>query len=108
MKTSYPDVFQSLDGVRAFNITLERDKMRQLKDLDVIDASFKDQDHIFFEIESINFWLRIKFLLHQRKNLIPSNSDYDDENSYEKLVIEGYTRMRVNKAETVKYLRKLL
>ena len=26
MKTSYPDFFESLDGVRAFNITLEKDK----------------------------------------------------------------------------------
>ena len=28
MKIKYPDVFESLDGVRAFNITLEKDKNR--------------------------------------------------------------------------------
>ena len=107
MKMSYPDMFQSLDGVRAFNITMETDKMRQLDDTDIIDEDFKDGDHIFFEIESINFWLKIKFLLYQKKNFLDAK-DPDDDAQCEKLVIEGYTRMRVNKAETSKYLRKLL
>ena len=26
MKTHFPDIFESLDGVRAFNITMEKDK----------------------------------------------------------------------------------
>ena len=64
MKTHFPDEFESLDGVRAFNITLEKDKMRSLKDSDIIDESFQDRDQIFFEIDSLNFWLRIKFLLY--------------------------------------------
>ena len=40
MKISYPEVFESLDGVRAFNITMEKDKLRQLNEHDTIDASF--------------------------------------------------------------------
>ena len=64
LKTHFPDEFESLDGVRAFNITLEKDKMRSLKDSDIIDESFQDRDQIFFEIDSLNFWLRIKFLLY--------------------------------------------
>jgi len=52
--------------VRAFNITMERDKQRQLKESDSIDESIRENDKIFFEIDSTNFWLRVKFLLNQR------------------------------------------
>jgi len=71
MKTSYPDVFESLDGVRAFNITMEKDKMRTLHDHDTIDLQFVNNDHIFFEIDSLNFWLNINFLLYHRNSFLP-------------------------------------
>ena len=104
MKTSFPDYFESLDGVRAFNITMEKDKQRQLNDWDLIDETFAEGDHIFFEIDSINFWLRIKFLLYHRQSPLLT----ENEEEKEKLYIEGYTRLRVNKQETGKYLRKQL
>ena len=66
MKVHFPEVFQSLDGVRAFNITIEKDRDRQLLDTDIIDSSFQDGDGIFFEIDSNDFWLRIKFLLYYK------------------------------------------
>ena len=106
MKTHYPDVFESLDGVRAYNIVMKKDKFRILNEWDIIDEGFQDGDHIFFEIESINFWLRVKFLLYHRNSLLPPiYNEKDDEN---KLYIEGFTRIRVNKNETVKFLRKQL
>ena len=106
MKTHYPDVFESLDGVRAYNITMKKDKCRILNEWDIIDEGFQDGDHIFFDIESINFWLRVKFSLYHRNSLLPPvDNEKDDEN---KLYIEGFTRIRVNKNETVKFLRKQL
>ena len=107
MKTHYPDVFEQLDGVRAFNITMKKDKFRVLNDSDVIDESFKDDDHIFFEIDSLNFWLRIKFQLYNRASFFPPMTPEKVED-YERLYIEGYTRIRVSKNETVKFLRKQL
>ena len=71
MKTIYPDMYESLEGVRAFNITQEKDKLRQLTEQDVIDESFEDNDLIFFELDSANFWLRIKFLLYYQDTLLP-------------------------------------
>lgn len=75
-----------------------------MNDWDLIDETFAEGDHIFFEIDSINFWLRIKFLLYHR----PSPLLAENEDEKEKLYIEGYTRLRVNKMETGKYLRKQL
>ena len=103
MKVHFPEVFQSLDGVRAFNITIEKDRHRQLLDTDIIDSRFQDGDAIFFEIDSTNFWLRIKFLLYY-KTSFNYNSEREEDN--EKLYVEGSTQMRVNKTETIKYLRK--
>ena len=102
MKVHFPEVFQSLDGVRAFNITIEKDRHRQLLDTDIIDSRFQDGDAIFFEIDSLNFWLRIKFLLYYKTSF--NNNDREEDN--EKLYVEGSTQMRVNKTETIKYLRK--
>ena len=102
MKQIYPEVFESLDSVRAFNITLEKNKQRQFTDEDVIDETFQDHDKIFFEIDSINFWLRVKFLLYQRQSFVETAGDD------EKLYIEGFTRIRVNKHETIQLLRKQL
>ena len=107
MKTHYPDVFESLDGVRAFNITMKKDGFRVLKDEDIIDEIFQEDDHIFFEIDSLNFWLRIKFLLYHRSSFFPPMTS-EKEKDYERLYIEGFTRIRVSKNETVKFLRKQL
>ena len=74
MKTHYPDVFESLDGVRAFNITMKKDKFRVLKEWDIIDESFQDGDYVYFELDSLNFWLRIKFLLYHRSSFFPPMS----------------------------------
>lgn len=79
MKTSYPDVFESLDGVRAFNITMEKDKLRQLTEQDIIDESFQNNDLLFFEIESHNFWLRINFLLYNQSTFMPPATVFEDE-----------------------------
>ena len=88
MKVHFPEVFQSLDGVRAFNITIEKDRHRQLLDTDIIDSRFQDGDAIFFEIDSTNFWLRIKFLLYY-KTSFNDNNEREEEN--EKLYVEGST-----------------
>ena len=79
MKTHYPDVFESLDGVRAFNITMKKDKHRVLTERDTIDENFVDGDQIFFEINSLNFWLRIKFLLYNRSSFFaPMHDEKED------------------------------
>ena len=111
MKVQYPDVFECLDGLRAFNITMERDKQRLLSEEDIIDEMFQDGDRIFFELDSAQFWLRVRFLLYQRtsRSLSASKETTDpllEEN--EKLCVKGFTRIRVRKSETIQYLRKQL
>lgn len=66
MKVQYPDAFECLDALRAFNITLEKDKQLTLSEEDIIDEKFQDGDRIFFELDSAQFWLRVRFLLYQR------------------------------------------
>ena len=61
MKTSHTDVFQSLDGVRAFNITKVQNKQLDLKDDFMVSDYLSDGEEVLFEIDSSNFWLRIKF-----------------------------------------------
>ena len=72
MKVSYPDQFDCLDDLRAFNITIERNKQRQLKEGDVIDDSFQDGDRIFFELNSTQIWLRVRFVLYERSQFTAS------------------------------------
>ena len=75
MKTNHAETFQSLDAVRAFNITMVKDKQVNLKD-DFIAAEYlQDNDEVMFEIDSLNLWLRVKFQLFDTR----------------KLTIEGYT-----------------
>ena len=61
MKTCHTDVFQSLDGVRAFNITKVQNKQLDLKEDFLVSDFLSDGEEVLFEIESFNFWLRIKF-----------------------------------------------
>ena len=61
MKTCHTDIFQSLDGVRAFNITKEKNKQLNLKEEFIISDYLNDGEEVLFEIDSSNFWLRIKF-----------------------------------------------
>ena len=75
MKTSHPDMFQSLDFVRAYNITMVKNKQIVLKDHFLVSDYLQDNDAILFEIDSTNIWLRIKFQLFDCKQL----------------TIEGYT-----------------
>ena len=75
MKTSHPDMFQSLDFVRAYNITMVKNKQIVLKDHFLVSDYQQDNDAILFEIDSTNIWLRIKFQLFDCKQL----------------TIEGYT-----------------
>ena len=86
---------------------MKKDKFRVLTESDTIDEGFQDGDHIFFEIDSLNFWLRIKFLLYNRTSFFAPMHD-DKEDSTDKLYIEGFTRIRISKNETVKFLRKQL
>ena len=72
MKVSYPDQFDGLDNLRAFNITIERNKQRQFAEGDVIDDSFQDGDRIFFELNSTQIWLRVKFILYERTQFTAS------------------------------------
>ena len=85
MKTSHTDVFQSLDGVRAFNITKVQNKQLDLKDEFMVSDHLSDGEEVLFEIDSANFWLRIKFQLYSQR----------------KLTIEGFTQVRINKNETI-------
>ena len=111
MKVQYPDAFECLDALRAFNITLEKDKQLMLSEEDIIDEKFQDGDRIFFELDSAQFWLRVRFLLYQR-NPSSVTKSYDtsdpllEEN--EKLCVKGFTRIRVHKTETIQYLRRQL
>ena len=63
MKTAHTDVFQSLDGVRAFNITKVLNQQLNLKE-DFLVSDYLDPDEeVLFEIDSANFWLKLKFQL---------------------------------------------
>jgi hypothetical protein len=53
------DVFKSLDGLRAFNITKTVSKKAHL-DLDsAVSDYFRDGEDFMFELTSFNFWLRV-------------------------------------------------
>ena len=39
MKTHYPDVFESLDGVRAFNITMKKEKFRMVESSSMVQGT---------------------------------------------------------------------
>ena len=75
MKTGHAEMFASLDAVRAFNITMVKDKQVNLKDDFIVSKYLKDNDEVLFEIDSTNLWLRVKFQLFDTKTL----------------TIEGYT-----------------
>ena len=66
MKTCHTDVFQSLDCVRAFNITKVSNKQLDLKEDFVISDYLSDGEEILFEIDSSNLWLRVKFQLYNK------------------------------------------
>ena len=63
MKTNHAEMFQSLDAVRAFNITMVKDKMFNLKDEFIVSDYLQDNDEVLFEIDSANLWLKINFSL---------------------------------------------
>ena len=65
MKNSHID-FQSLNFVKAFNITKVSDKALILKEEFIVSDYLSPDDHVLFEIDSANFWLRIKFKLYSR------------------------------------------
>ena len=90
---------------------MEKDKQLTLSEEDIIDEKFHDGDRIFFELDSAQFWLRVRFLLYQRN---PSSVTQSRETSdpfleeNEKLCVKGFTRIRVHKTETIQYLRRQL
>ena len=63
MKTNHAEMFQSLDAVRAFNITMVKDKLLNLKDEFIASEYLQDNDEVLFEIDSANLWLKINFQL---------------------------------------------
>ena len=65
MKNSHID-FQSLNFVKAFNITKVSDKLLNLKEEYIVSDYLKPDEEVLFEIDSANFWLRIKFKLYTR------------------------------------------
>lgn len=60
MKNSHID-FQSLNFVKAFNITKVSDKLLNLKEDYIVADYLSPDEEVLFEIDSANFWLRIKF-----------------------------------------------
>lgn len=64
MKIRHHETFQNLEGVRAFNITMDKNKQVDLKDHFLVIDYLDDNDQIWFEIESVNFWLHINFSLY--------------------------------------------
>ena len=64
MKTNHAEMFQSLDAVRAFNITMVKDKLFNLKDEFLASEYLQDNDEVLFEIDSTNLWLKVNFQLY--------------------------------------------
>ena len=91
MKNSHID-FQSLNFVKAFNITKVSDKLLNLKEDYIVADYLSPDEEVLFEIDSANFWLRIKFQLYTKQTL----------------AIEGFTQALIMKNETISVLRKQL
>ena len=92
MQSRFQDQFQFLDNVRAFNITKEKDKFLEFRDSDLVGDFLDDEDHVYFEISSSNFWLHVNFKLYNQQ----------------KMMLQGTTAIKVNKKETIFFLRKQL
>ena len=57
-------LFKTLDGLRAHNLSKKTKRLADLPETGTISDYLQDGEEIFFELSSINFWLKVNFKLY--------------------------------------------
>ena len=85
-------LFKTLDGLRAHNLSKKTKRLADLPETGTISDYLQDGEEIFFELSSINFWLKVNFKLYSQPHTLP--------------LVEGYTELRIDKNEKMTNLKK--
>lgn len=59
-------LFKRLQNVRALNVTKKGGKRQELPLEGIISDHLKDGEEIYFQVESMNFWLKVNFRLYSK------------------------------------------
>ena len=90
MESNY-ELYRNLRGLKA-EYVIKKNRQQKLEPKEIVKDVLTDGEEVLFELQSNDLWLRIKFNLFDR----------------DQLIIYGSTEMRVDKHETVLEMKKKL